>query len=116
MRSATRKKTGKSPEYLAWLHTLPCIVCILPWKLNQSGVSYSNVQKTKTEAAHLGAHGISQKAPDRQAVPMCRFHHQTGPESLHNIGPKRFWALHRLDPNTIISALNAKYDKLKEQA
>lgn len=93
MRSATRKKTGKDPAYLAWLHTLPCCVD-------------SHVHGGRIEAAHLGPRGLSTKAPDRQAVPMCNGHHC----GLHMLGPKEFWKRHRQDPQEVIQKLNNEYE------
>ena len=104
MRSATKNKTGKDKGYLAFLHTLPCVI-------PHGGLLHCVNEARIMDAAHLGAHGLSQKAPDRQAVPMCRFHHQTGAQALHKIGPKKFWKLHGLDPEEIIAKLNARYDQ-----
>ena len=33
-------------------------------------------QTTPTQACHMGPHGISQKASDYTAIPMCAEHHQ----------------------------------------
>lgn len=93
-RSATKKRTGKDPDYLSWLHTLPCCVD-------------SHVHTSRIEAAHLGPRGLSTKAPDRQAVPMCGGHHK----GLHMFGPKGFWEKHRQDWREVIEKLNAEYEK-----
>ena len=106
MRSATRKKTGKDPEYLAFIRAQPCVVCMLPWKVNMTGVSYSNVQKSPTEAAHIGPRGLSRKVPDRAALPMCGEHHRW----LHVVGPKQFWAAHKLNPMELILSFNERFD------
>jgi hypothetical protein len=97
MRSATRSGEGKSPEYLAWLHSLACIIC----------AALRTDQATKTEAAHLGPRGLSTKVEDRKAVPLCRRHH----EALHKLGPKMFWTLFALDSEVLIETLNARYDR-----
>ena len=62
MRSATRKKTGKDPEYLRWLRTLPCAV--------RECSHCRGLMRTwdVIEAAHVGLRGLSQKCPDREAV------------------------------------------------
>jgi len=103
MRSATRKRVGKDKAYLAWLHTLPCVI-------HHGGLLRCKYDSLISEVAHLGSHGISQKAPDLQAVPMCRFHHQSGQHSIHRLGPEAFWTLHGLDPDAIIARLNAEYE------
>lgn len=113
MRSATKKKLGKDPAYLAWLHTLPCVICEgLRLMLLDAGFvgDMRTLQSTKTEAAHVGERGLSQKCPDREAIPLCGFaHHREGPASAHKLG-KSFWKYWKLDRGTVIEALNAKYD------
>ncbi len=96
MRSATKKKIGKDAKYLAWLHELPCSLapCYVPQR--------------PVEAAHIGPRGLSQKVPDKCAIPLCGYHH----ESLHKRGPKDFWAICEVDPQQIIARLNAEYERL----
>ncbi len=100
MRSATRRKVGKDPAYLAFLRGLPCCVEHGPL-LNWYGSSFV------IDAAHIGPHAFSVKAPDRQAVAMCRWHH----EKLHRVGPKAFWKMYEADPDAIIAKLNAQYER-----
>lgn len=76
MRSATRKKIGKDPAYLKWLQNQPCLVCN----------TRKEQQRSRTEAAHVGLRGLSQKCPDREAIPLCRDHHR----EQHRHG-KKFW-------------------------
>lgn len=53
---------GSDKAHLAWVRAQPCVVC---------GTSH------KVEAHHprVGA-GMSRKAPDRDAFPMCAHHHR----------------------------------------
>lgn len=57
----------RSPAYLAWIRSLPCCVCGAP---------------PQSEASHHGPRGVSQKATDLRAVPLCgddhRHWHQHG--------------------------------------
>ena len=62
------------------------------------------------DAAHVGVRGLSQKAPDREAIPLCRFHHTEGPYALHRLG-KKFWIAYDLDPQELIKQLNQKYEE-----
>jgi hypothetical protein len=96
MRSATKKRTGKDKNYLAWIHTLPCVVC-------------AQAQRSPTEAAHVGERGLSQKCPDRETLPLCGEHHRTGKES-HHVLQKAFWAHHKLDRDFLIAFLQVKYE------
>lgn len=80
MRSATKLKLGKDPYYRAFLHDQACFVCRI----------FNQEQRFRTEAAHVGERGLSQKCPDVEALPCCAWHHTEGPESLHKLGVK-FW-------------------------
>lgn len=100
MRSATKNKTGKDEEYLDWIRSLPCCICVL----------YKSRQLTRTEAAHVGERGFGQKCPDRETLPMCGgLHHREGPHSHHKLG-RRFFVLHALDRDVLIAELNSAYD------
>lgn len=50
----------RSKKYLAFVRSLPCSV---------------RSCRRKSDAAHIGSHGLSTKAPDNQTVPLCRAHH-----------------------------------------
>jgi hypothetical protein len=111
MRSATKKRIGKDPLYLHWIGTLPCCVCQAHIdRAEESGNYVSWEQKTRTERAHLGPHGLSQKVPDRRVVPLCGYHHRDAAASLHALGPKVFWMLHSLNPEELITEYNRRFD------
>lgn len=93
MRSATKAKVGKDKAYLAFIHAQPCCVG-------------GKVHSGRIEAAHIGPRGLSQKVPDRQALPMCNGHHN----ALHKLGPNAFWALYLLDAKALIALLNKRFD------
>jgi len=86
-------KPRRNSRYLQWVRTLPCVVCRTTRNI---------------EAAHTGAHGLGQKAPDSTAIPLCAAHHRTGNDSYHKLGPRRFAELHKLDIPGIVAELNAK--------
>lgn len=108
MRSA-RSNGAKDPEYLRFIHCFRCIACnrgaliyVLPWA-PPSGV----------QAHHAGTRGLSQKASDRSALPLCLRHHDRGSaDSVHTRG-KRFWEENGLDKDDLIRRLNELYDSLK---
>ena len=86
-------KPPRSRDYLAWIRTLPCIVCgSILW----------------IEASHTGPHGLSQKSSDYSAIPLCVKHHRTGSDSYHKLGPRRFSEVHNLDIRAVVSRLNLK--------
>ena len=104
MRSATRRRIGKDPAYLAWLHTLPCCVCA---HLKTQGILIP--QKSPTEAAHCGPRGFSQKCPDREALPICREHHREGQFCQHSLG-RFFFQHYDLDRDGLLAGYQAKYE------
>jgi hypothetical protein len=83
----------RHPKYLAWIRTLPCLIC---------GASRG------IEASHTGPHGLGQKSPDTSAIPLCTKHHRSGKDSYHKLGPRKFAELHNLDIPAIVLKLNAK--------
>lgn len=86
-------KPTRNLKYLAWIRTLPCLVC----------------GRTRgVEAAHTGPHGVGQKSPDTSAVPLCARHHRTGCDSYHKLGPRVFERHHGLDLRAIVVRLTEK--------
>jgi len=86
-------KTYRSPAYLAFVRTLPCVVC---------GVK-------GTEAHHHGG-GMGLKGSDLQTVSLCRVHHA----EHHHFGKETFWKRHNLDRWRIIAETLEQYFKEKE--
>jgi hypothetical protein len=86
-------KPTRNLKYLAWIRTLPCLVC------GKTG---------GIEAAHTGPHGLGQKSPDTSVVPLCARHHRTGRDSYHKLGPRAFERQHGLDLRAIVARLNEK--------
>jgi Protein of unknown function (DUF968) len=86
-------KPTRNLKYLAWIRTLPCLVC---------------GRTTGVEAAHTGPHGMAQKSSDTSAVPLCARHHRTGRDSYHKLGARAFERQHSLDLPLIVAHLNAK--------
>lgn len=111
MARSAKSKGLKDPDYLVWLHHLPCAACAqLQADANAMGVRVTVRQASRTEAAHVGDRGLSQKCSDREAIPLCGFeHHREGPSSVHKLGTK-FWDVMRIDRDELIKALNDAYD------
>lgn len=86
-------KPTRNARYLAWIRTLPCVVCG-----TRRGI----------EASHTGPHGLGQKSPDTSAIPLCTKHHRTGNDSYHRLGARRFAEVHNLDIPAIVRRLNLK--------
>jgi len=86
-------KSERDPRYLAWIRTLPCVVCG-----STRGI----------EASHTGPHGLGQKSSDFSAIPLCYRHHRTGRDSYHRLGPRKFTQTHNLNIPAIVLRLNTK--------
>lgn len=99
-RKPPRRVKDADREYLAWVASLPCVVCV---KMGQ-------MQQSKTDAHHFGPRGLGQRAPDRHAIPLCHVeHHQHGKEAVHVIG-RRFSEHHGIDCFRLIELLNFEYE------
>lgn len=101
-------RPARDPEYLKWLRSKRCIRpgcrCRAPyWSKDALSIALRIV-----EAAHTGSHGISQKASDYDAIPLCRFAHQEAKDAQ---GKSRTWFEdHGLDREAVIASLRAKYE------
>ncbi len=95
--------------YLDWLATLECIqpkcYCKNPLGSEQGLSLYMR----KVEAAHTGPHGIAQKAPDGDAIPLCRWAHQEAKDAQ---GKSRTWfADHGLDRDAVLAEFRKRYEQ-----
>ena len=72
-----KPKRVDSPELRARIAMLPCVVC------NHWPVEVHHIRATA---------GMGQRAGDDEAIPLCVWHHRTGPQAFHN-GPGIFQTL-----------------------
>ncbi len=64
------EKAKKDPERMHRVKQLPCVICGAP---------------PPSDAHHCISGRYSQrKAPDSMTVPLCKRHHQEGPDAIHN--------------------------------
>ena len=96
-----QSRPKKDPKYLDWIRLQWCWVC--------QYCTGSEAGTRHVEACHTGVRGLRQKAPDREAIPLCVRHHRTGKESHHAL-QKQFWKHHRLDREAIMAYLNRLYE------
>ena len=78
---APRIKPGRveDPAYLAKVASLPCCVC---------GARPVEVHHIRTGC------GMGQRAGDDQTIPLCPWHHRTGPDAFHKLGKRPWEALY----------------------
>lgn len=86
-------KPVRSSAHLQFIRTLPC--------------SVPHCQRAYVDAAHVGPHGLSQKASDLSTVPLCRKHHRE-----YDANPRAFERARGL---TLASAAHALAMKPKIQ-
>lgn len=77
-----------------WITSLPC--------------SVPGCRRRNVECAHFGIHSSDQKCSDYKTLPLCRFHHSNGVDSLHKLGPRKFMHVHNLDIPALIQWLTSK--------
>lgn len=99
-RAKLRRGREYDAEYLRFIRGYPCVICD----------SAELFQDTATEAAHVGERGLGQKCSDRETIPLCEYHHRTGPLSHHSMG-RHFWFINDLNK----AALIAHYNKLYQE-
>lgn len=120
--SALRPGPVRDEPYKAWVRLRPCLLCCLnhdfqickdfmrdaAFLQHYDGTRWACEQGSLTESAHMGPHGISQKAGDDTCVPLCAEHHREGKDSAHKLG-KKFAEHHGLDIPAIQAKLRAQY-------
>ena len=97
IRKSKYARRVRDHAYLAWIRSLPCLIC-------GSGPA---------EAAHLAARAFGQKCSDRETGPLCAWDHRLGPHSHHVLG-RMFWKHHGIDRTRLIRELNESYQASKE--
>ena len=98
-RARLRRGPERCPAYLAWIRTLPCILC---GRINL------------IEAAHInavGPRGLWQKTSDFSAVPLCAPHHREAALSYHRLGEQRFAREHDIDLPQLVGTLNDVFQR-----
>ena len=104
-----RSKGLKDEKYKKWIRTLDCVACFFVLWGSDFFFDRREDGIEMTEAAHVGARGLSQKCSDRETIPLCAHHHRTGKDSHHVLG-KKFWQHHGLDRDALITEFNARYE------
>ena len=84
MRSHFKKKRWSSKVHLAYVRSLPCLVCARP-----SGSDPHHIQFAEEKS-------LGSKVGDQHTVPLCRFCHS----DLHASGMREhlWWSLKGIDP------------------
>lgn len=84
----------KSPRYLAYIRSKPCMIC------GQDSIAH--------HVRFPGECGMGQKPSDYYAVNLCQYPCHN---ILHNMGEDRFWREHNIDIKMVIIRLVVDYLK-----
>lgn len=95
---ARHGKAATNKTYLDWIRAQHCIIC----------AAARTRQVERTEAAHTGERGLSQKASDLEAIPLCGWHHRLGKDAHHVLG-KNFWAHHGIVREDLVRDLQQQF-------
>jgi hypothetical protein len=97
-----RRGPDRSPDYLAWIRTLRCVVCGRPPGSVLIEAAHTNV---------LGPRGLGQKSTDFSAIPLCSGHHRYNKDSYHRLGEGWFAHVHQIRLLELVQVLNSRYSQ-----
>jgi hypothetical protein len=125
MARSARSKGLKDKNYLDWIRSQACIIClvepptagafaeyVLKYSIRTEYATSRPQRAFPVEVAHVGIRGLSQKSSDRETIPLCTRHHRTGKDAHHVLG-RKFWEHHGLDRDALIAELNTRYESEK---
>mgnify|MGYP005847279859 CR=1 FL=1 len=105
--TASKPSTPKDKEYIDWIKTLPCIVCLTLSPYMK--VSDDN----QSDPHHIPKKGhakVGKKASDRRTIPLCHRHHV----EVHQKGRETFAKEYSLDYEEVISRLNTVFEERRK--
>lgn len=111
-RSKPRRGQLIDEDFRRFVQSFACVVCSHGVLIRESeGWNPRFQQYSRTECAHVGQRGLSQRCSDRECLPLCfKRHHQLGPYSHHVLG-KRFWTYHKLNRAELITEVQELFGK-----
>lgn len=100
-----KAKAAKSKGYLAFLHSLPCVVT------GQYGVEAAHLSMASPRYGHYGR-GRGSKASDRWALPLSQAEHAR----QHRIGEQAFWSCSGVNPHVLALTIHGLWTDLGDDA
>lgn len=76
-------------KHLAFIRTLPCIICQDNTSVEAAHVRYSDARIGKVNP------GVGQKPHDFFTLPLCHQHHMN---EQHTMSERKFWQTYAIDP------------------
>lgn len=100
-----KTKPKKNRDYLAFLHTLPCVVTGVH-TVEAAHLSYPELQY-----GHYGR-GKSSKAPDRWALPLSPEQHRR----QHNMNEREYWRSVGINPHVLALTIHGLWSDMGDDA
>jgi hypothetical protein len=96
-----RQPRKTDPRFLAWIRTLPCLLCGDNTTVEAAHVRMSEPRLGKRQT------GKGEKPDDRWVLPLCHAHH----DMQHLKGEKIFWLVHDVNPLAASLVLRLAYER-----
>ena len=114
-RKPRRPKPGDDPKYLKWIREQPCVVCTRSKaEMGPREWDASGPWRGCIDPAHFGRRYTALKPPDKQALPVCRWHHRYAANSHHGLGSDDlFERAHGINIGELIAEHRARYESQK---
>lgn len=94
-----RSPRRRAEAHLAFIRTLPCVVCGKCGETEAAHVRYGDRMAGKRPT------GMQEKPDDRFTVPLCAQHHRLQSDAQHNSNERQWWARIGIDPLILALAL-----------
>lgn len=92
--AATRQRRPRRerPDHLAFVRSLPCVVCGSRDNVHAAHVRYGDPRYGKRPT------GMGEKPSDAFTVPLCARDHLDGPDAQHRSNERKWWLGRGIDP------------------
>lgn len=96
-----RRPRVTDSDYLAWIRSLPCLLCG-----DNTTVEAAHVRMAEPRL-HKRPTGKGEKPDDRWALPLCHAHH----ERQHSAGERVFWEIRDVNPFAACLVLHLAHER-----
>lgn len=90
-----RRPRVHNERHLAWIRTLPCLVCVDNISTEAAHIRYGCPEQQKRPT------GLGERPDDKWTVPLCGRHHR----EQHASGERQWWLSQGIDPVKVADAL-----------
>lgn len=105
-----RQPRIRDTTYLQWIRRLPCIACMRARVVGSLRIEAAHIRFADAAAGWRNT-GMSEKPDDYRTAPLCRLHHQDGPDAQHRQNERQFWEKLNIHPPTLCAALLKAYNE-----